>query len=519
MCAMQHDGYRDAEPVSWAQRLDSTDLVSREYQELKFTLHRKLLDRINLEALSSMAGDRMRAEIRVAVAKLVDEERVPLNSAEKDRVVEEVLDELFGLGPLEVLLQDASVTFILVSGHNQVLVERNGQLEATSIQFRDDAHLSRIIGKVTAHSARRVDESNPLAEETLSDGSRATVILPPLAVDGPVLSIRCHRARMLASDDLIEGHSLTEDMMTFLEAAVKARLNIIVSGGAGTGKTTVLNALCSFTSQKERIMTIEERVQLQCDRPFMIRLLVRGGKGEGPGNVGQRQLLLSGLRAQPDRVVIGELRGPEVADLFQEVRLSARSFLATVQANSPQDAIDRLEAMMSSAGPNISMRSIHQSLVAAVNLVVHVSRFHDGSHRVTQITEVVGLNGDMISLRDVFLFDSRSSEDGRMGGNFRALGMTSRLSERIGKSGVQLPPRLFEVSDGESSTSQASIERLLPVLARVVAVFGDEQESSLWLSTPLSCFDDRSPQELLTSEEGIARVEELLARIERSRLR
>src|ERR1700745_3795552 len=331
--------------TGWVNRLFNRDGYTPEYQELKFTLHRKLLDRINLEALSSMAGERVRAEIRAAVAKLVEEEKTPLSLVEKDRVIEEILDEVFGLGPLEPLLQDPTVSDILVTTPRLVYVERGGKLYRTPVEFKDDAHLLRIIEKVVSRVGRRVDESSPLVDARLPDGSRVNAAIPPVAVDGPLLSIRRFGRDALQGEDLVKKLAMTEGMLQLLQCCVKARLNIVISGGTGAGKTTLLNVLSSYIPENERIVTIEDAAELKLNQEHVARMETRPPNIEGNGAIRIRNLVINALRMRPDRILVGEVRGEEALDMLQAMNTGHDGSLTTVHANTPRDAIPRLAVM------------------------------------------------------------------------------------------------------------------------------------------------------------------------------
>src|SRR6202171_1713383 len=373
--------------ISWEQRLlknggKSKANLKPEYQELKFTLHRKLVDKINLEALATSDNARVRIEVRQAVIQLIDAEPTLLSGLEKQRISDEVLDEVFGLGPLEPLLADNTISDILVNGHKQVYVERKGLLELTSVTFRDDQHLLRIIDKIVSQVGRRVDESTPMVDARLSDGSRVNAIIPPLAVDGPILSIRRFGTDKLMPNDLVERKAMTAGMMELLEAAVKAKLNIIIAGGTGSGKTTLLNALSVFINAKERIVTIEDAAELQLKQPHVVRLETRPANLEGGGAVRQRELLVNSLRMRPDRIVVGEVRGEEEVDMLQALNTRHDGSLTTIHANSPRDAISRLEVMVSMANSNMQVSAIRQQIASAVNLLIQASRMTDGPRGV-----------------------------------------------------------------------------------------------------------------------------------------
>src|SRR5450432_2434246 len=446
---MRHAEPGVAEENSWDRRLllyaSRKTSLKPEYQELKFALHRKLLDQINLDALSGIENDRVRAEVRQAVLAIVENEPTLLTAPEKHQIADEVLHEVFGLGPIEPLLQDSSISDILVNGPRQVYVERNGLLEATNVQFRDDAHLLRIIDKIVSQVGRRVDESNPMVDARLSDGSRVNAIIPPLALDGALLSIRRFSTDKLMPDDLVAKGAMTPGMMRLLEAAVKARLNIIVSGGTGAGKTTLLNALSWFISPKDRILTIEDAAELQLKQPHVVRLETRPANLEGHGAVRQRQLLINSLRMRPDRIIVGEVRGEEALDMLQAMNTGHDGSLTTVHANTPRDAISRLEVMVSLANGNMHLGAIRQQIAAAVHLLVQASRMSDGTRRVTSITEVTGIETDIVTLQDIFVFEkSGVGPDGTVMGRFAATGILPKFYEKLLVAGIQLPVDLFD---------------------------------------------------------------------------
>src|SRR5580700_10102478 len=399
---------RPAPEMTWDQRLLRNSgrqkaALKPEYQELKFTLHRKLLDRINLEALATIDNQRVRAEVRQAVISLIDGEPTLLSSLEKQQISEEVLDEVFGLGPLEPLLQDPTISDILVNTHKQVYIERRGLLELTTVRFRDDQHLLRIIDKIVSQVGRRVDESTPMVDARLSDGSRVNAIVPPLAVDGPLLSIRRFGTDKLMPQDLVDKKALTKGMMELLEGAVKARLNIVIAGGTGAGKTTLLNAMSAFIAPKERIVTIEDAAELQLKQPHVVRLETRPANLEGQGAVRQRQLLMNCLRMRPDRIVVGEVRGEEALDMLQAMNTGHDGSLTTVHANGPRDAIARLETMAMMANLNLPEKAVRRQIASAVSLVIQIARFNDGTRRVTHLTEITGMEENVVSMQDVFV--------------------------------------------------------------------------------------------------------------------
>jgi len=436
--------------LTWDQRIlqhagRSRTSLKPECQELKFTLHRKLLDRINLEALASIDNQRMRTEVRQALVALMDGESTLLNSIDKQQVIDEVLDEVFGLGPLEPLLEDPTISDILVNTHKQVYIERKGVLELTSVSFRDDAHLLRIIDKIVSQVGRRIDESSPMVDARLIDGSRVNAIIPPLAVDGPILSIRRFSTDKLMPPDLVERKAMTPAMMELLEAAVKARLNLVISGGTGAGKTTLLNALSAFISPKERIVTIEDAAELQLKQPHVVRLETRPANLEGQGAVRQRELLINSLRMRPDRIICGEVRGEEALDMLQAMNTGHEGSLTTVHANTPRDAISRLEVMVTFAAANMPTLSIRQQIAAAIHLIVQAARLSDGSRRVVSITEVTGMEGEVVTLQDIFVFEKRGlSPEGRVLGRFAATGIRPKFYEKFLAAGIRLSPALFD---------------------------------------------------------------------------
>jgi len=439
-----------APQVSWEQRLlknggKSKGALKPEYQELKFTLHRKLVDKINLEALASIDNQRVRSEVRQALISLIDTEPTLLSSLEKQQICDEVLDEVFGLGPLEPLLQDPTISDILVNTYKQVYIERKGLLELTTVSFRDNQHLLRIIDKIVSQVGRRVDESTPMVDARLSDGSRVNAIIPPLAVDGAILSIRRFSTDKLMPPDLVDRRAMTPGMMELLEAAVKARMNIIIAGGTGSGKTTLLNALSAFISPKERIVTIEDAAELQLKQPHVVRLETRPPNLEGHGAVRQRELLVNSLRMRPDRIVVGEVRGEEALDMLQAMNTGHDGSLTTVHANSPRDAISRLEVMVSLANANMQLVSIRQQIASAVHLLVQASRMSDGSRRVVNLTEVTGMEGDVVTLLDIFVFEKRGlNPDGRVVGRFAATGIRPKFYEKLLAAGIRLRADLFD---------------------------------------------------------------------------
>jgi pilus assembly protein CpaF len=441
---------KPAQELSWEQRLMKSSTQKRsgpqpEYQQLKFTLHRKLLDKINLEALAMLDNQRVRGEVRQALIALVDGEPTLLSSVEKQQICDEVLDEVFGLGPLEPLLVDPTISDILVNGSKQVYVERKGLLELTNVTFRDDQHLLRIIDKIVSQVGRRVDESNPMVDARLADGSRVNAIIPPLALDGPLISIRRFSKDKLMPSDLVAKRALTQGMMELLEAAVKAHMNIIIAGGTGAGKTTLLNALSAFIAPKERIVTIEDAAELQLKQPHVARLETRPPNLEGNGAIRQRELLINSLRMRPDRIVVGEVRGGEALDMLQAMNTGHDGSLTTIHANTPRDAVARLEVMVSLANANMQLISIRQQIASAVHIFVQAARLSDGSRRVTSITEVTGMEGEVVTLQDVFVFEKRGlGPNNEVLGRFAATGIRPKFYEKLLAAGIKLRSDLFD---------------------------------------------------------------------------
>jgi len=426
-------------------RLAARQSYTPEYQELKFTLHRKLLDRINLEILSSMAGERVRTEIRTALAKLIDEEKTPLSLVEKDRVIEEVLNEVFGLGPLEPLLQDPTVNDILVTTPRLVYVERAGKLYRTPVEFKDNSHLLRIIERIVSRVGRRIDESSPMVDARLPDGSRVNAVIQPIAVDGPLLSIRRFGKDPLQAEDLVQSLTMTDGMLQLMQACVRARLNIIITGGTGAGKTTLLNVLSSSIPEDERIVTIEDVAELQLRQIHIVRMESRPPNIEGTGAIRIRQLVINALRMRPDRIIVGEVRGEEAIDMLQAMNTGHDGSLTTIHANSPRDAITRLEVMVGMANANMGVRAIRQQVSSAIDLFIQIARLSDGSRRITHLTECVGMEGDQVTTQEIFLFEKTGlGENGRVKGRFRATGIRPKFYERLVSSGIGLPASMFQ---------------------------------------------------------------------------
>jgi pilus assembly protein CpaF len=416
-----------------------------QYIELRANVHRKLLNRLNLEALASADRPRAEAEIRSLLFDLIAEEGMPLSMTERESILGDVLDEVFGFGPLEPLLRDAGVSDILVNGHKQIFVERAGVLERSASGFQDDRHLMRVIDRIVSGVGRRVDDSSPMVDARLPDGSRVNAIIPPLAVDGPLLSIRRFPAERLKADDLVAIRTLTRPMLEFLEHCVRARLNILVSGGTGAGKTTLLNVCSSFISERERIVTIEDAAELQLHQTHVVRLETRPPNVEGKGAVRQRQLVINALRMRPDRIIVGEVRGEEALDMLQAMNTGHDGSLTTVHANTPRDALARIETMVAMANMNLPDRAMRQQITSAIQVVVQQTRMSDGSRKVTSISEITGMEGDVITMQEIYLFEKLGvTQDGKVIGRFRASGVRPKCCERLRACGIHLAPDMFE---------------------------------------------------------------------------
>jgi len=423
------------------------DVRNSEYQELKERIHRALLNRLNLDRLNRVGRSEAEPELRGLIIGLLDaeKEQTPLSLTERESLITDVFHELFGLGPLEALLSDPSVSDILVNRYNQIYVEREGKLEETTLTFKNDQHLLRIIERIVSSVGRRVDESSPMVDARLQDGSRVNAIIPPLALDGPVLSIRRFRTDRLGADDLVDRLSLTQPMLDFMKAAVGARLNIIVSGGTGAGKTTFLNVLSGFISDRERIVTIEDAAELVLRQRHVVRLETRPANIEGKGMVKQRQLMINALRMRPDRIVVGEVRGEEALDMLQAMNTGHDGSLTTIHANSPRDALHRLDTMVAMADLNIPDRAVRQQVASALHLVVQLTRLSDGHRRVTAITEITGMEQETITMQDIYLFDRTGlSPDGKVNGMFRATGIRPKCAPGLVSAGFAMPPEMFE---------------------------------------------------------------------------
>ena len=416
-----------------------------QYVELKASVHRRLLNRLNLEALAQADRARAESEIRTLVGELLAEEGTPLSLGEREVLFGELVDEVFGLGPLEPLLRDPGISDILVNGHKNVFVERGGRLERVVTSFQDDRHLLRVIDRIVSGVGRRIDDSSPMVDARLPDGSRVNAIVPPLAVDGPLLSIRRFPAERLKAQDLVTLRALTQPMLDFLSHCVRARLNALISGGTGAGKTTLLNVLSNFITEHERIVTIEDAAELQLQQEHVARLETRPPNVEGKGAVKQRQLVINALRMRPDRIVVGEVRGEEALDMLQAMNTGHDGSLTTVHANTPRDALSRIETMIAMGSTNLPERAMRQQIASAIQLVVQQTRLSDGSRKVTSISEVTGMEGDIITMQEIFMFEKMGvTQDGKVVGRFRATGVRPKCCERLKASGIHLPADMFE---------------------------------------------------------------------------
>jgi pilus assembly protein CpaF len=416
-----------------------------DYQQVKADLHRKILDRLDLEKLGRTTGDSAREEVLILIRSSVNSEAVPLSFAEREQLSREILDEIFGLGPLEPLLKDPTISDILVNRFDRVYVERAGKLEVTGLSFKDNQHLMQIIDRIVSRIGRRVDESSPMVDARLQDGSRVNAIIPPLALDGACLSIRRFGRDPVTARNMLDNKTLTEPMLEMLSAIVKGRLNVIISGGTGAGKTTVLNVLSGYIPNSERIVTIEDAAELQLKQEHVVRLETRPPNIEGKGSVRMRQLVINSLRMRPDRIVVGEVRGEEAFDMLQAMNTGHEGSLTTVHANSPRDALSRIENMVSMANLNIPERAIRHQIANAVHAVVQVARLSDGSRKIITISEVTGMEDDMIMLQDIFVFDRTGiDESGKVRGAFHSTGRPPQFAERLATAGCRLNPTLFE---------------------------------------------------------------------------
>ncbi|QYG08757.1 CpaF family protein [Janthinobacterium sp. PAMC25594] len=425
------------------QRAPSID--NRSYRELKQRIHALLLERVDLESMQRLTQEQIRDELRGLVERLLDEEAVVINDVERKNLTRDIRNEMLGFGPLETLLSDPTVSDILVNGHKQVYVERRGKLELTDVVFNDDAHLMKIIDKIVSRVGRRIDESSPMVDARLPDGSRVNAIIPPLAIDGPVMSIRRFSVDPLRLADLVAYTSMTAEMAEVLQGLGKAKMNILISGGTGSGKTTMLNVISGFIGHTERIVTVEDAAELQLQQPHVVRLETRPPNIEGKGEVSQRALVRNALRMRPDRIILGEVRGAEALDMLGAMNTGHEGSMATIHANTPRDAITRLENMISMAAANLPSKAIRQQISSAISVVVQVSRLIDGKRKVTSIQEITGMEGDVITMQEIFSFKQTGvGESGAVVGYFSASGIRPHFLERLKSFGIGISSAVFE---------------------------------------------------------------------------
>jgi pilus assembly protein CpaF len=419
--------------------------MRNDLSSIKVAIHHKLIQRLDLERINQLDRNTVKAEVAEMVETLAAEENAPMTLTERERLSQEVLDEVFGLGPLEPLMKDHTISDILVNTYKNVYIERNGLLERTAASFRNDTHLMSIIDRIVSAVGRRIDESSPMVDARLADGSRVNAIIPPLAIDGPCLSIRRFGRDPLTATELVENDSMTSKMVELMRGCVYSRLNVLVSGGTGAGKTTLLNVLSSFISNRERIVTVEDAAELQLHQDHVVRLETRPPNVEGRGAVRQRELVINCLRMRPDRIIVGEVRGEEALDMLQAMNTGHDGSLTTIHANSPRDALSRLETMVAMANLNIPDSAIRRQIASAIDVVVQVSRMSDGRRRVTNLAEVTGMEGEIVTMQDIFIYKKMGiGENGEVLGQFVPTGIRPKFAERLVTSGIHLPVEMFE---------------------------------------------------------------------------
>ncbi|HEX5372291.1 MAG TPA: CpaF family protein [Aquabacterium sp.] len=425
----------------------ATSAANHGTELVKSRIHRKILSLIDLRTMENLAPDRLRNELKILAEKLLDEEGIALNETERRHIVQSIQNEMLGLGPIEPLLADATVSDILVNGASRVYVERRGRLEETGIRFDNDAHLLRIIDKIVSRVGRRIDESSPMVDARLPDGSRVNAIIAPLALDGPVLSIRRFAVVPYTMQDLLSFDTLTPEMADLLLGLVKAKVNLLISGGTGSGKTTLLNVISGAIPPNERIITIEDAAELQLQQPHVVRLESRPPNIEGKGEVNQRALVRNSLRMRPDRIILGEVRGAEVLDMLQAMNTGHEGSMTTIHANSPRDALTRLEHMLGMSGMQVSPRNMRQQIGAALSVVVQISRLSDGRRRITSLQEITGIEGEVLSMQEIFLFNQTGVKaDGTVEGRFVVTGIRPKFAQRLITRGISLREDLFDPS-------------------------------------------------------------------------
>ncbi len=434
------------EKTSPGQELEGRSSQEKEWQK---RIHEKLLKLVDLSLISDLDERNARSQIKEISQRIMVNENVPLNAQIRQRIIKDIEDEILGLGPLESLLSDNSVSDILVNRFDSVYVERHGQLEKTGVEFRDNGHLLNIIDRIVSNVGRRIDESSPMVDARLKDGSRVNAIIPPLAIDGPSLSIRKFTVERLGIEELIKAGSLTEQMAEMLRGVIRSRLNVLISGGTGSGKTTMLNIMSGFISSKERIVTIEDSAELQLQQPHVVRLETRPANIEGKGAVNQRDLVKNCLRMRPDRIIIGEVRGGEALDMLQAMNTGHDGSLATLHANTPRDALGRLENMVSMAGLKLPVQAVRYQIASAVNVILQLERMEDGTRRVTSIQEIQGMEGDIITLSEIFKFQRQGlNEEGKVIGKYCATGLVPKFNEELRKRGIEMDIRVFSPDEG-----------------------------------------------------------------------
>ncbi len=431
-------------PPRTGRTADSQNVQNASFEDLKTLIHGKLVDKLDLSRLGDLEGDTLRREIRLVVEHLCDTENPLLNRSERERLIEEVLDETFGFGPLEILLKDPTISDIMINGPKKVFVEKKGRIVRSEVVFRDNQHLLQIIDRIVSKVGRRIDETSPMVDARLPDGSRLNAVIPPLAIDGPSLSIRRFGANPLSLEDLLKFGAFTPEMVMLLEGAIKARLNIIVSGGTGSGKTTLLNTLSSFIQHDHRVITIEDAAELQLQQEHVLRLETRPCNIEGKGQVTATDLVKNALRMRPDRIIIGECRGPETLDMLQAMNTGHEGSLTTIHANSPRDGVARMETMIMMGGIELPIKAIRQQFASAVHLIIQANRLQGGPRKITHITEVLNMEQDTVIMQDIFLFvQDGIDENGRAYGHFEATGVRPSFMQRLEQGGVRLPANLF----------------------------------------------------------------------------
>ena len=435
----------DAAAAATAGNSAESIAARRAYQQLKMNVHEKIIDRVELDKLQRLTPEQIKRELAQLVERIVDEDKIPMNELERRRLAQDVHDEMFGLGPLEPLLADPTVSDILVNTPRHVYVERHGKLEHTDITFFDDAHLMKIIERIVSRVGRRIDESTPMVDARLPDGSRVNAIIPPSAIDGPLVSIRRFAVNPLKVDDMVKNQSFTPAMAQLLEALIKAKLNVLISGGTGSGKTTMLNLLSGFIPNDERIVTIEDAAELQLRQEHVLRLETRPPNIEGKGEISQRSLVRNALRMRPDRIVLGEVRGAEALDMLHAMNTGHEGSMATLHANTPRDALTRLENMVGMAGLTMPIKAMRQQIASAITVVVQASRLTDGRRKLMSISEITGMEGEIINMQEIFTFKRTGvAEDGTVKGYFCATGVRPKFADRLAAFGLALPDQMFD---------------------------------------------------------------------------